>query len=156
MVGATSESGGGDAGDASTARGSRTPGGQAPCASDRDAGVAAVTGADGSGSRRPLSVSIVADDRADPVIRLAVSGELDLRTVDQLAAALSAQLADGCRTLLLDLSGLSFCDVTGMNALLRAHRAFTDAGSLLIVTGYRPPLARYLRLTGLDRILYLF
>ena len=51
-----------------------------------------------------------------------VSGELDLSTADRLSSALDAAQADGVTTL-LDLSAVSFIDLAGLRALLRAARA---------------------------------
>jgi len=92
-------------------------------------------------------------DPASGVVRLAARGELDLATAPRLATTLAGHLAAGARTVCLDVSGLSFCGVSGLNALLRAHRNYEDAGSILILTGCDRQLLRHLHLTGLDGIL---
>ncbi|MDR0346747.1 MAG: STAS domain-containing protein, partial [Nocardiopsaceae bacterium] len=52
-----------------------------------------------------------------------LSGEIDLVTAPELIATLQApQVSAPGSLVLLDLSGLSFCDVTGLNALVRARR----------------------------------
>lgn len=104
-------------------------------------------------SATSLSISEAIVDRSSGVVRLTVQGELDLATLDRLADVLAAHLAAGHRTVCVDLSGLIFCAVSGINVLLTAHRAYQAAGSVLILTGCDRHLRRYLRLTGLDRVL---
>ena len=53
--------------------------------------------------------------------RLAVLGELDLATAQQLEAALADERCNG-RTVTLDLSGVGFLDSTGLTVVLRAMR----------------------------------
>jgi anti-anti-sigma factor len=53
---------------------------------------------------------------------LSACGEIDLATKDGLQAVL-APLLDGERTLLLDLSQVTFIDCSGLRVLQSAHRA---------------------------------
>lgn len=86
--------------------------------------------------------------------RLRVRGELDLHTSTELSQVLSAQLAAGHRHVCVDLSGLTFCDASGLNTLLAAHRAHQAvAGTLTIAEGYSRQFARLLCITELDRVL---
>jgi anti-anti-sigma factor len=48
-----------------------------------------------------------------------VRGELDLATAGSLAARGYAAIGRQARVLLLDLAGVSFCDVRGLSALVR-------------------------------------
>jgi anti-sigma B factor antagonist len=97
---------------------------------------------------------VLSDRTGGSVVRLAARGELDLATAHHLATTLAAQLAEGRRTVCLDLSGLTFCGVSGLSALLQAHRSYEEAGSVLILTGCDRQLRRHLQLTGLDGILH--
>ena len=54
-------------------------------------------------------------DRAAGVHILRVQGELDLATADALYQRCRAAIARHARLLLLDLRGLSFCDVRGLS-----------------------------------------
>src|SRR5437867_2307042 len=51
---------------------------------------------------------------------VAVSGEVDLYTAPRLQAELAALVRDGSSRVVVDLSGVEFCDSTGMNVLLSA------------------------------------
>jgi anti-sigma B factor antagonist len=62
--------------------------------------------------------------------------------------ALAQCLSDGTRIVDVDLTSVTFCDCTGLNAFLYAAQRTTEAGGSLRL--YNPPqsLARILDLTG--------
>jgi anti-sigma B factor antagonist len=85
--------------------------------------------------------------------RLAVSGELDMATAPQLAAAIAKEeRADGTMPE-LDLSRLAFMDVAGMRVLLDAARRAKRAGGRLTVFNPQPAIRRLFALTAVDRTL---
>ncbi|PYF98354.1 anti-sigma B factor antagonist [Georgenia satyanarayanai] len=79
-------------------------------------------------------------DPADAEVRLAVVGEIDLSTVPVLEAALSPLIAEGATRIALDLSGVTFCDVSGLNRLLATRRTLDGLGSELVLHGPCPSL----------------
>ncbi|MFG2356424.1 STAS domain-containing protein [Streptomyces sp. NPDC048521] len=90
------------------------------------------------------------DAATGPVLH--VAGELDY----DRAAALRRQvehlvLAPGQR-LTLDLSGLEFCDSTGITALLAARHHAETAGADIVLAAVPPGLLRTLTIVGLDQI----
>lgn len=91
----------------------------------------------------------------DGVALLVLDGELDLSVSAQLEAAGATVLADGLRLVVLDLSGLDFCDSSGLGALLRVSRAVTTSGGTCLVAGARGPVARLLTLTSMEQVLTL-
>src|SRR5436309_4977272 len=54
------------------------------------------------------------------------SGELDLNTAPRLQTALAALLRDNVDRVVVDLSGVEFCDSTGMNVLLAAMKRLKE------------------------------
>ncbi|MFB7864229.1 MULTISPECIES: STAS domain-containing protein [unclassified Streptomyces] len=92
-----------------------------------------------------LDVDIVPGQRPGTVV-LAVAGELDHDTAAPLKEALEAQ-DDGGRVV-VDCSGLRFCDSTGLNVLLRARLRMLDGGGRLDLAGLRPPVDRMFEITG--------
>jgi anti-anti-sigma factor len=88
---------------------------------------------------------------APPVARVRAAGELDLATAPRLQAELEALLEDGYCELDLDLNDVSFCDVAGLNMLLRARTAATAAGGYLTVHGRCDSLRLMLRVLRLER-----
>ncbi|MDG4863521.1 STAS domain-containing protein [Streptomyces sp. T-3] len=84
---------------------------------------------------------------------LTMTGELDYdaspvlrRTFDQ------ARLTTGQR-LVLELSGVTFCDSSGVNLLVAARATACAQGAGIAVTGVTPAVAKVLRITGLDTVL---
>ena len=93
-------------------------------------------------------------DVVDGGVRVAFHGELDLATVDQVAAQISAELAvPGLRGLVLDLAGLTFCDSTGIDALINAQIAARDRGVAFQVVRPRGIVRRTLTATGVLELL---
>jgi anti-anti-sigma factor len=89
--------------------------------------------------------------QADPVgpCLITVAGELDYHTGPKLRACLDDA---PCRSgLVLDLSGITYCDSTGVSVLVHAHRRTEAAGAMLALAGAAPEVFRLLSLTGLDR-----
>ena len=54
------------------------------------------------------------------------------------------------RLLLLDLTGLSFCDARGLSAFVRIANHADAAGCRFGLIAPRPPVAKILRISGLD------
>jgi anti-sigma B factor antagonist len=84
---------------------------------------------------------------------MSVSGEIDLYTAPRLHAELTTALAgDGPVRLVVDLSGVGFCDSTGMNVLLAAHRRAQENGGDLELSSPRPAVRKILQVTGLETV----
>ncbi|MCW2594268.1 MAG: anti-sigma factor antagonist (spoIIAA-2)/anti sigma b factor antagonist RsbV [Jatrophihabitans sp.] len=93
--------------------------------------------------------------RFDPTrASIKVVGELDLATAPPLWAVLRGHLAAGRRFARLDVSGVTFLDATTLTGIARAHEDFLASRGTLVITGVRAPVARALRLTGLDETLF--
>jgi anti-anti-sigma factor len=62
---------------------------------------------------------------------LRVSGEMDLATSPVLRQRVHDAVADGRRTLVLDLSGVVFCDSSGVGVLIATRRLIRSCGGRL-------------------------
>jgi anti-anti-sigma factor len=85
-----------------------------------------------------------------------VQGELDLATADGLYQQGRAAVRGHARLLLLDLTGLSFCDARGLSAFVRIANEAEAAGCRYGLIGPQPLVARLLRITGLYKRLQVF
>jgi anti-sigma B factor antagonist len=84
---------------------------------------------------------------------LALAGEIDLYTAPRLQAELTAALAAAkSAQIVVDMSAVEFCDSTGMNVLLAAHRLATEKGGDLTLAAPRPPVRKILEVTGLQSV----
>ena len=82
---------------------------------------------------------------------VSVTGELDIATAEQAYSYIS-EVIDGLPApVTVDLSGLTFCDASGLGALARIARHAREVGRQLRLTSARPSLLRIMRITGLDR-----
>ncbi|MER7106869.1 STAS domain-containing protein [Streptomyces sp. NPDC000229] len=75
-------------------------------------------------------------------------GELDLEMAHSVREVIEDCLGDGIRTVDIDLTLLTFCDVSGLNAFLIASRLTTTAGGWLCLRHPSPMLTRLLDLSG--------
>ncbi|MBT2235822.1 STAS domain-containing protein [Nonomuraea sp. NEAU-A123] len=78
-------------------------------------------------------------------------GELDLATREAVRERLLRTLQHDTGLLILDLSGVSFCDAAGLSALVGVQRQARSLDIALALAAPRPRVAKVLRLTGLDR-----
>ncbi|GAA2637193.1 STAS domain-containing protein [Actinomadura fulvescens] len=83
---------------------------------------------------------------------LTVTGELDLASVPALQADLYDVWAETAAPwVALDLTAVSLCDSTGVNALVRAWQRTTRAGGQLLLLRPHPRVAAVLCRTALDQ-----
>jgi anti-anti-sigma factor len=95
-------------------------------------------------------------DRGDGIQIVHPPGELDLATAGSLAAQGCAAIARHARLLLLDLTGLSFCDARGLSALVTIANHADKTGCRYGLIAPQPPVAKLLRITGLDQRMPVF
>lgn len=85
-----------------------------------------------------------------------LTGELDVYSCGRLRDALAGLSAFGYHRVALDISGLEFCDSSGLGVLVGAvNRARTSGGGLALV-GVRECILRTLRITGLTKVIPVF
>jgi stage II sporulation protein AA (anti-sigma F factor antagonist) len=94
----------------------------------------------------PLSIE-VADDGTETVFVL--RGELDPHTAPSLRGEIDRVLAAGRVHLVLDLSGLSFIDSSGLRVIISAHKDTADRDGHLVLRSPSPTTRRLLDITGL-------
>src|SRR3954453_22688007 len=70
----------------------------------------------------------------DGVRLVEVFGELDLATAPRLCSALDAARIDRVKRLVIDLTGVDFCDSTGLRALIGASTELRVGGGRLAVS----------------------
>jgi anti-sigma B factor antagonist len=98
---------------------------------------------------RKLVVDV--DDRHPGVVVVRLAGELDVGTTAMFRQVVTPYAGSG-REVLLDLSGLAFCDSTGMGAMVSMYRAATAAQARLHVCGPQPQMRKTLEVIGLDQV----
>jgi anti-sigma B factor antagonist len=89
----------------------------------------------------------IASERIARRHRLAPAGELDIATVPLLEAAFDEIERGDADTIVVDLSGITFIDSTGIQLLLRMNERCTGTERLEIISS--PSVERLLDITGL-------
>ncbi len=77
-------------------------------------------------------------------------GSIDLSTIDRLRAAVGPACGEGTEVM-LDLSGVDFCDSTGVGTFVWLHRKATAVGGRLVLCAPRRHVREVLRISGVDR-----
>ncbi len=95
-------------------------------------------------------------DRRAGIEIFPMPAELDLTTSEGVVEQGYAAIARPARLLLLDLTGLSFCDARGLSAFVRIANHADAAGCRFGLIAPRPPVAKVLRISGLDSRLPVF
>jgi anti-sigma B factor antagonist len=89
-----------------------------------------------------------------PVVKAAV--EVDATNAQDLRSAILAAISTSTERLIVDMSDTGFCDSTGLNVLVRAHKRLEEAGGELLLVATEPTLLRIFKVTGMDTMFHLF
>ncbi|MEW1873342.1 STAS domain-containing protein [Streptomyces caelestis] len=89
---------------------------------------------------------------ADGVCVLTLAGEIDHDTGETLRQALDLSVT-GQPRIVADLRQVTFMDSSGINILLTAHHAATEAGGRLRLAAPTPAVLRTLQIVGIDQII---
>lgn len=82
---------------------------------------------------------------------VAVEGELDIATVEQLEEHVQSAVDDHGPWLVLDLSALEFMDSSGLNTVINAYRVITERSGSLALAAPNDRVNKVIRLVGLHR-----
>ncbi|MFF8387080.1 STAS domain-containing protein [Streptomyces kanasensis] len=84
---------------------------------------------------------------------MALSGEFDIAAAPAVRARALDLIAAGHPDLIADLSGVTFCDSSGLGALVGIWRCAKDADGSLTLAAIPDRLGRLLATTGMDTFL---
>jgi anti-sigma B factor antagonist len=99
----------------------------------------------------PLQIELSRQADGDGNQIVSVRGELDIATAEQAYAFISDVIDAWPAPVSVDLSGLTFCDASGLSVLARIARHARQAGRQFRLSAARPSLLKIMRITGLDR-----
>lgn len=97
----------------------------------------------------PLKIT-TRDDATGPVLEM--TGELDYANVSELHSVLGSLSLQKGQCLVLDMSGLEFCDSSGITALIAARGNAQAVEADVALAAVPPNILRVLRIVGLDQI----
>src|SRR5215212_10160982 len=96
----------------------------------------------------PFEVTCVEEGEA---ARLELCGELDMATAPVLARVMETAARSQPTRIVLDLTALSFVDVSGLRAILDAARRARREGRSVEIANPLPHIVRLLELTAIDQ-----
>ena len=108
----------------------------------------------GSGGKVPaVELNVSSRSQGDHAIVIA-TGEIDLYTAPRLQSELAEVIANAAPAsrIVVDMSGVEFCDSTGMNILLSCLRQVRERGGELELAAPRPAVMKILQVTALDSV----
>jgi anti-anti-sigma factor len=91
--------------------------------------------------------------RVNGVVRLTLTGELDLAEADAAYEALLDYIGKAGASIEFDFSGLAFVDSSGLRTLVNACRAAAESGVPFVVVDASEALRRVAQLTGVEHVL---
>jgi anti-sigma B factor antagonist len=91
----------------------------------------------------------IAVERAPDEVVFHLAGEIDVLTVAQLSALVNEVLTDPPARIVLDMSGVTFCDSQGLGTLVVLSRKAQHARTVLALANVGDFLLRVLDITGL-------
>jgi anti-anti-sigma factor len=100
--------------------------------------------------REMLEVKVTESSPASTLVT--VTGELAGTGSERLLTRLDRLLDKGHRSVVLDLTGVTFCDSSGISALVRGHARASSAAGRLRISAASDQVRRVLDLSGLARM----
>jgi anti-sigma B factor antagonist len=101
-------------------------------------------------ARDPELLAMKVDASGSSVVCRA-AGVLDIATVTALRDAVEPHIQPG-RELVIDLSEVTFCDSTGLGAIVGLYRLATEVDASLILRSPTPRVSAVLAMTGVDQV----
>jgi anti-anti-sigma factor len=84
---------------------------------------------------------------------VSLHGEIDLSNVEVLDAELDAALSATTERLVVDLSGVGFCDSLGFSTLIKCWRTATASQREFVLARPAPPVRRILEMMGISTVI---
>jgi anti-anti-sigma factor len=99
----------------------------------------------------PVQLQILIGERElTPILQLA--GEVDMASVPLLHETYGEVCGESGSGLIIDLSGVTFLDSSGLAILISIHEELEARGAQLTILAPTPPVRRLFGLTGLDSV----
>ncbi|WP_395105223.1 STAS domain-containing protein [Actinomadura sp. SCN-SB] len=99
-----------------------------------------------------FDASLLRQDRC-AVVR--ARGEIDVVSRERFEAALNEALESG-GPVVIDMREVSFCDSTGLNALVNANKRAIEQGTAIALVAVPPRVRRVFRITAVDEFIPIY
>ncbi|HEY8481148.1 MAG TPA: STAS domain-containing protein [Spirillospora sp.] len=96
-----------------------------------------------------FDINLMRDDRCTLV---RVKGDIDVVSRARFEETLLEVVESG-EPVVIDMREVTFCDSTGLNAIVAANRRAGERGSALALVALPPRVQRVFRITGIDKFI---
>ena len=103
----------------------------------------------------PSSLSVSIADDGDGIVVVSLGGQLDFLSAPELAPRLSDLQSARCDAVVVDFSGVTFIDSTGLNVLVAGAESLQARDAAVLVTGASKHVARVFEIVRLGETLRL-
>jgi anti-anti-sigma factor len=106
----------------------------------------------------PLAPQLEVDELEanEATLVIALTGELDVGTVEGFNAAVERAVSDSMAAVVADLTRLTFMDSSGLAAMLGALRSLDHVGARLLIACANPTVLRVFEITGTEQTFEIF
>jgi anti-sigma B factor antagonist len=87
---------------------------------------------------------------------LSLTGEVDVANAPEFRQSALHLLAGGAKRLVVDLTGITYMDSSGLGALVGLLKRLKESGGKLAIAGPQPQVKRLFEITGLNQVFPLF
>jgi anti-sigma B factor antagonist len=94
-------------------------------------------------------------DQSHPFTVVYLTGVLDISTIDELGTVVRPHLRTDAEVI-VDLSGVTLCDSTGLGAVVTFERHARAAGCRFAVRSPQPHVAEVFSMTGIDQVVRVY
>jgi anti-sigma B factor antagonist len=98
-------------------------------------------------------LTVATEHLTGPVVLLTASGEIDHDSQSVLGDAAATALDRGPNQIVIDLTGVSFCDSGGLSLFVRMHQQVAARGGSVHLAALQDPVRQVIEVTNLDRLL---
>ena len=100
-----------------------------------------------------VTVHVSVLDYPDDSVVVTVRGNLDIDSAAVLTTTLDQVLDQPQPRIVVDLSGVEFCDSLGFSTLIRCWRTATSTGREFVLANPAPPVRRILEIMGIATVI---
>jgi anti-sigma B factor antagonist len=99
-----------------------------------------------------FDVSLLRQDRCT-VVR--VRGEIDVVSRERFEETMT-EVLDAGGPMVIDMRQVTFCDSTGLNSIVSAHRRALELGTAIALVALPPRVRRVFRITAVDEFIPIY
>jgi anti-sigma B factor antagonist len=103
-----------------------------------------------------MTINISNKILSSSMILFTISGRMNAVTAPEIKEQIKSLLSTGHNEIILDLSGTTFIDSSGLSVIVSALKQTRETGGFLKLAGLQPDVQSIFKLTMLDRVFEMF